>query len=76
MHRRFCMKAGAGILFIIAALSSTGTCPGQNAAEGPADPLPSWNEGAAKKAIVYVREPRHDRGRPGIRAGERADRHF
>ncbi len=44
MHRRFCMKAGAGILFIIAALSSTGTCPGQNAAEGPADPLPSWNE--------------------------------
>jgi phosphoglycolate phosphatase-like HAD superfamily hydrolase len=52
MRRRFCMTSAARIAVLVALLSSTGTCPGQNAGELRADPLPSWNEGAAKKAIV------------------------
>jgi phosphoglycolate phosphatase-like HAD superfamily hydrolase len=52
MRRRFTMTPAVRILALFAVLSVTGTCPGQNGGEGPADPLPSWNEGAAKKAIV------------------------
>jgi phosphoglycolate phosphatase-like HAD superfamily hydrolase len=51
MHRRFCMTPVARILALFALLSFSGKCSGQ-AGQRSADPLPSWNEGAAKKAIV------------------------
>ena len=39
------------------------------------DPLPSWNDGAAKQAIVAFVEARDQEGRHGLRAARRAHRH-
>ena len=52
LHRRIRTKS-AGLILVLAALSSaTGSCPAQTAARVTDDPLPSWNDGDTKKAIV------------------------
>ena len=52
MHCRIRTKSAALILVLAAIMSATGICPAQTVAKLAADPLPSWNEGEARKAIV------------------------
>ena len=52
MTRRAQMTPGSFIMLVAALLSATRVCRAQSDRGSPADPLPSWNEGAAKKAII------------------------
>ena len=45
-------------------------------AQAQDDPLPSWNDGTAKKAIVEFRGGNHPGGQPDLRTAGRADRHL
>ena len=54
--------------FAAAALSLAATAVRSAAAQSP-DPLPSWNEGAAKKAIVDFIKITTDRGESQIHSG-------
>jgi hypothetical protein len=58
---------------LAAAVLATGIAVGVSAARAQPDPLPSWNDGTAKKSITdFVARDRA--GRRGLRAGRGAHR--
>ena len=59
----------------VAGLAAAGLLPAAPSF-AQADPLPSWNDGPAKQAILDFVPRVDDRGRARLRAGARAHRHL